>query len=406
MEGQDRLEVIKAQNRIRAQRYYQANKEKIAEKRKAVRQALKQVVNTVPVEVKPVKQPVQNNDISKYTILSMGGSKVKPVQNNDISKYTIQPMGKVQPVKQEEKKTVPTSTLKTINNVVNYIKSENLGDSYINQFKQLADILDIVSIKTAFKNSKSVINKIESATLKNDSSKVYSVNSKKLLYQTILKLNNEMDLNLPQKDLNAYKHQFELNKETSRLNTSDNKNKEVMDFDDYLKIVSDNFETDSKENIIALLYKTFGLRDDLKNLHIISNAEGMEDMPDMNHILISKNNKSGKLIFNNYKTKDKYGQVKLNIPSNILSLIVSYMKNNHLTYGDFLFGKSSLSGFISNFNRKKLKLDITIDTYRHMRVAYELAKGRTAEDRLRIAKEMKHSTATSDTYDRVVKKIK
>jgi len=79
------------------------------------------------------------------------------------------------------------------------------------------------------------------------------------------------------------------------------------------------------------------------------------------------------------------------------------MDNKGLEYGDYLLGKSKLSGFIKKFNDKMdLPVKVTINKLRQMRVSKKLQNNPTAEDRVKLGREMKHSVTTSEKYKRKI----
>ena len=80
------------------------------------------------------------------------------------------------------------------------------------------------------------------------------------------------------------------------------------------------------------------------------------------------------------------------------------MENNNIQYNDYLFGKSKLSGFIKKFN-DKMDLPITINKLRQMKVSKVLNNNPSIEERVKLGREMKHSTTTSEKYKRKIKEI-
>jgi hypothetical protein len=341
------LTKIRDQSKARSQRYYEANKDKIAERRKAKRQECKDCLE----------------------------------ENNKV----------VLPTKKEK---VQAETLKQ---VVDYLKSENIQSIYINNTKQLADILDIINFQTAFKPFKNVIYKIETATLKNDSSKLYSINSKKSLYQTILKLKDLLDIPMTKPSLQAYKDKFEEYKiESSDQSKQKSQDEEVADFDEYLKDVKTEYGEVSMPYIIASLYNLSGFRDDLQ-LKIIEKETKQTDKENkINYIIVPLSDKVNcTIILNKYKTAAKYERNDIIIPKPLSKLIRKYMKNEDLDYNDYLFGNKSLVKDIIKFN-KKIGYDITINTLRKMKVSGSDLT--TPKKRVEVAKQMHHSTKTTENY--------
>ena len=347
------LTKIRDQSKARSQRYYEANKEKIAARRKAARQECKDCLEA----------------------------------NNQV----------VVPTKKEK---VQAETLK---DVVDYLKSENIQSIYINNTKQLADILDITNFQTAFKPFRNVIYKIETATLKNDSSKLYSINSKKSLYQTILKLKDLLDIPMSKPSFEAYKDKFEEYKiESSEQSKQKAETEEVADFNQYLDDVKTEYGEISRPYIIASLYKLSGFRDDLQLKIIEKETKQTEKENTINYIIIPLSNKVNcTIILNKYKTSKKYERDDIIIPQPLSKLIRKYMKNEDLDYNEYLFGNRSLVKDIKNFN-KNIGYDITINTLRKMKVSGSDVK--TSKEKVQLAKDMHHAAKTTGIYKRNVKK--
>jgi len=354
MSAEEQLNKIKEQNRLRAQKYYEANKAKVAERRKASRQACKEALQKE--EPKPTKA-------------EMKAEALKTISLN------------------EAKEILEQLELKT----------------YVNPTNQLVDILDVVDFHKAFKNSKNVIYKIETATLKYDSSKLYSINSKKLLYQTILKLLDVLDITIPKATKNAYVDKFHEYKVSSHEQTKQKvQSEEVMNFQDYLAKVKEAYGEVSKEYIIACLYHLSGFRDDLQLVIIPTETKKSKKELDKNYIVIPTDKKSNCfIILNVFKTDKKYEQDIINIPKPLSKIIREYVDEEALDYNDYIFGNQNLSKFISKFNTK-IGLKITINNLRQMKVSSTFSDD--PKERVKLSKSMKHSALTSEKYVRKVKK--
>jgi len=222
---EQRLEQIRALSRARSKKYYEANQAKISVRRQAERvEKTECIKNKETCESKePEAKPEDDNS--------------KLILTRDVS----------------------TSKL------TDKIESTSSKKFYTDTLKTLETILNCSDFNKCLKNSKSVIYKIESATQKKDPSKLYSVNTKKGLYQAILKLVDTLDIKISKNAKDAYVNKFESHAVESHINTKQKViNEEVMDFDAYLKQVEAKFGSTSKEFIIASLYNLSGFRDDLK----------------------------------------------------------------------------------------------------------------------------------------------
>lgn len=274
------------------------------------------------------------------------------------------------------------------------LKDDKAAIIYINNFIQLKRILAPENIKKMFDDPNDVIKKIETAKQIKQNEE-YSTNSKKSIYQTILYLiDNYFKDSISVK--NKYLDEFEKYKMISNEQTEQNKKKPVYNFDSYLNEVEKKYTADSKEFIIASLFRMYGFRDNLKELKIIKDINESNDET-KNYIYIDKN--EIKIIMNNYKTKEKYKQQIINIKDPLKTHIYNYIKKNNLKYNDFLFGSSSLIKFIIKFN-KDMGYDISINTYRHMLVSIEEPK--TPAEYVKLSKIMNHSAETNKKYKQEV----
>lgn len=354
--AEQKLQRIKDQNKARSKKYYEAHKEEIAQRRKENRIKINKIVE----EAQPKLPPAQ-----------------------------------------AKKKELKMQTAADVIKSLEEIDVDNDNKTNINNTKQLIHILDITDINKAFNDSKKVIQKIENATLKRDPTKFYTTNSKKGLYQTLLYLLDTFDIIIPEKSRNAYEDKHGIYKVQSHMDNEEDKKEEVMSWNEYLDSVAEEYGKESKQYIIASLYKLSGFRDNLQ-LKIISNENESADNK-INYIIvpgpITDKRKRYTLILNVYKTDKKYKSDTIKLTKELSNLIRKYMEANDIGYGQYLFGKSLLSGYISKFNQK-LGLHITINKYRKMVVSNAHAENpnMTAEDRVKLAYKMKHAPQTTEHY--------
>lgn len=346
------LEKIKLDNRKRQKKYYDINKINILNKRKAIKEGIEPKPK---IEIKYVNQAPPDIIIKLKNDIEL--------LKNEIQKLKIDT-----PKEQPEIINYNYSYDELINIINEKILNQTSKKTYINNSKTIYEILDTTNIYKSLKNYKNVIYKLKTISLKNDN-KIYSVNSLKLFFQTILKIISLYNLKLSKNATEEYKKEFELLKITSNINNEEI-NKEVLNFNDYINLIKEKFGVLSKEYIIILFYKIHTFRNNLKNLLIIDKLPE-EENKNINYLLIPKDNKKNVSFYlNNYKTKDKYGQNIININKLDSQEIRNYIKKNNIEYNNYLF-KNNISSFIRKFN-KNINLDITINTLRKMKISTEL----------------------------------
>lgn len=362
MTPEETLEKIRAQNRARAKRYYENNQAKIATKRKAARD-----------ECKECKEDAKKCE------------DCKPEEK---------------PKKKDNSKTILTQQ-ESVSQLKEIIEKDSSKNTYENNVKTLTYILNCSDFNKCLKNAKSVIYKIETAKQKKNPNKLYSVNTKKGLYQAIVFMVDNLGIKISKNAKDQYNTRFDVMKTTSHDQTKERvATEKVMDYDVYEQKVKAFFGDASKESIIASLYKLSGFRDNL----VIEVVPSVPKEMDKNYIVVpSLKTQNLKFVLNTYKTDKKYNQDIIPISKELSKEIRKYIGENDIQYGDYLFGKSKLSGFIKKFNEKMdLPVKVTINKLRQMRVSKKLQNNPSVEERVKLAKEMKHSTTTSEKYKRKI----
>ena len=180
-----------------------------------------------------------------------------------------------------------------------------------------------------------------------------------------------------------------------RQNNPDNA---VIPYDEYLKLIYEKYPENSKERLVALLYKEIPVRDNFGSLKLIDSLD--EDNGVGNFLLRNCEN----VILNDYKTKNVYNKVVYDLSSKLSEILLDYIDACEIN--DYIFEQKPLSAFVISMN-KKLGLKISINTLRKMSVSEFLAKANiTAEDRMEQSRKMCHSVATQKTYKRIIEKTK
>lgn len=231
----------------------------------------------------------------------------------------------------------------------------------------------------------------------------FGVNTRKLMYQTILKIIDMLDLKI---DKEPYLEQFQLLKIKS---VDENKVKqetiELPSFDKYIKDVQNKFGIDSKMYLLAMLYNEMTLRDDYNNLVIVDNVKKITADADKNYLYVPEEKGVCVLRINSYKTDKKYGIIHKTLSAKLTTLIKRYMTYNNTTYGDNLFA-NGVGHYISLKNKEINPAYEGISWLRHIKVSDLLnQKGISAEERLELSKTMMHSPNVQANYERG-KKIK
>lgn len=379
-DAEARLARIREMNNARAKKHYEANKEAIAERRKAQRaECRKAMADKAPAPApapEPVPEPVPAPRL-----------RVKRPKTVAQAKREAEAKAKMM---------TPEQAIERINASEEF-KSEESRKLYRNHLKAVVEILKCQDIISCFQDAPKVIQALDDAKQKRDQSKGYSINSKKAYVQAILRLSDILSIPLSAETKQQYVDAFDVLKLDSKKETKERQKEaqeskeEALTFAEYLPLVAEKFGKDSKEYLIASLYSVHGFRDNLQ-LRLVVLPDDKKD----NQIYLLKKGPIYNIVLNDYKTSDKYGRKVITLSRPLSAYIQLYKMKNNIQPGDYLFGKQKLSGFISAFN-KKLGLPVSINTYREMLVSPVIG-GMSSKERVELAKKMGHSPATSEHY--------
>ncbi len=215
----------------------------------------------------------------------------------------------------------------------------------------------------------------------------------------ILYLIDKLQLPISIKIKQQYIQQFDIYKISSNdYSTEKQETAPIYTFKEYLEKVKDEYGVDSKIYVLSKLYSEITLRDDFI-LKIVPSIQETDE--NENYIIVPIKDKLT-IIINNYKTSNKYGEIKVKLSTSLSNLIRDYMSKEKLGNNDYLFGNKNLSNFVSNIN-KKIGIKGGINEYRKMSVTDLINSKPTAQQRQKLAEIMKHAPLTQLKYLRTNK---
>ena len=310
---------------------------------------------------------------------------------------------------------LPSTVDEVIQSLDGKFNSDKTRETYRSGVKRLFTLGECSDIVPCLKKIKTIIEKINNGNQPNG--KAYSTSAKVGTFQCILFL---LDNILTRESgafppttwdrlKKAYKKAFDLAKTKGVVEHEEvQANETVPTFEEYFSKLDQLYPNkQSKEQIVTRLYRLFTVRVNFKLLKIISNINENDEKG--NFILIPR---SGyiKIIINDYKTKkDETSRLLFTFNKNQNTLsddIKAYMETKKLKVGDYLFGKSPMSGFISKLNDKVMGEPTKggINYFRHIRIS-ETNNGvpMTYQEREKLSSEMGHSIITQQKYKRQLK---
>ncbi len=194
-------------------------------------------------------------------------------------------------------------------------------------------------------------------------------------------------------------NEYENDRDNNDINMDD-KNKIIENYDN-------NKLNDIKNIEDKLIYSLYTLipprRLEYSNMKIINITELDNINDEYNYIILNKIPEY--FIFNNYKTKNIFGQQKILIPKILQEIIEEYLLYKNKKDGDKLLDMTSnvLGKKIGNIFKKIYNENITL---RWLRISYatQMRKKQLTNNELKIISEkMGHSLLTNSRYNKIIK---
>jgi len=259
----------------------------------------------------------------------------------------------------------------------NKIPNTETKEGHLKAIKSVLRIMKDVELEHMFKDADKLIAGIN--TGKSQDGSDYSLATKLKQYQAVLKLSDV--LNIP---INATKvnDAYQIIKMRLDDELSEKPEGEYPTFAEYLEKSKAMFGADSREYLLASMYSELTCRNDF-NLTVTN-----KNLKSGNYLLVQKTKLT--IVLNEYKTAEKYGQMRHTCSKELRKLILAYIEKNGIKVGDLLFGVKDLQPVLSLMN-SRLGYSTGANLFRHMRVS-ELMKDPNLnyEQKLELAKNMMH----------------
>jgi len=314
---------VRAQNAIRSRRRYENKAEWIAKRRKEIRQLRNEALSQVEQQRKePIVPPVVRAPVDY-------APKQIPIQKSGALTLTMIEEGLRQ--QNADSKSTESTTKQNLSNAKSLKRILNIGNDWRN----------------AFNNYAAVIQSMNNAKM--ESGKEYAPNSRQTFLALIAKLldNKFLHFNADAETRKQFKDQYQSRKQALKTDLVEKNAKEdVPHYTDYLNRVEKKFGKDSKEFLVASIYKEVGARDNLQ----LERVNSIDDTKDghKNYIVIPPAGKVT-IVLNNYKTQGKFKTLQYTLTESLSALVRAYCKENKVKQNEYLIGDSKLSQFISNF---------------------------------------------------------
>ena len=342
----EKYEKMKEQCRIRANRFYEKNKEKIGLKREELR----------------IKTKLQK----KKSCVVINFEMIKGLLENESK-----------------------------------IESENTRKAHINRMKTFFEITSCKDINVCLLDYTIIIDSMNDATYGiNDTP--YKINSKKNIMESFLFCLDNLDIHLDKSIREKYQDYYSGLKISSNDELEDKKNDDsnaVISWNEYETKVKEKFGTESKEYLLIKLYEICNARDDF-DLYITSDIESVKDDKTKNYLIREENN-NYLLCMQCYKTSKNKDPIFIKVTPELKILLDNYIKLHHLVDRLFPTKSGSNSSFISTMN-KKIDVKGAINTIRHIIISTGLSSNMSPEEKVLLSKNSFHSINTQIAYKRKI----
>jgi hypothetical protein len=251
---------------------------------------------------------------------------------------------------------------------------------------------------------------LDSATLKG-SDKPMALNTKKTVAESLVWTIDHLGMNLEPAVRQQYLDMMESYKLQSKDQTKARKGDiefDVMPYTEFLAKVKGEFGGESKQFVLASIYKEATLRDNFYNLVLVESDRGVLNDTD-NFLIMSRAAKGAvTVVINSYKTEKRYGVIRVKLSAGLSKLLREYVAKKGTTAGSRIFpeNKTGLSAYISTFVKKIAPgAKGGIDYIRQSVITEQMNKagGLSAEARVALAKSCAHSPNAQLSYVRGLK---
>lgn len=409
-------------NNERAARFYEKNKERVLEK-KRLAYAAKKAKNNQPI-TQPTQPAVETEmeSISEFVPLRSAKEKRKSVvkginikqrvkETEPVEKINEDLVDEAQPapqqsqskqVKKNNKLSAKTNPIMNeISKIINtFNDKQDNKDFRIVQIKLIDKVVNAKTYNSFISiintKPKEVIDKLNNYEYR--PGKKYKNSSLLIYINTILYFLDRHETGINPNKKEVYQDQSQILKNDSEEDSQKTKKAnedKIPTFADYEEKVIETYGNQSKEYMITELYKDTGARDDL----ILKVVQNKNEVNGEHNFLVINKSPNAIVILNKYKTIKKYGKKEDQISVQVTNVLRDYLKNNKIGYGDYLFNNQSLSQIVSKMN-KKMKFDGmgAINLFRKM-LTTDVHKNKesTIQEKLALAKKLKHSLKTAKT---------
>jgi hypothetical protein len=413
--------------RIRQKHWYERNVKKVADNRRKDRELFKELKANAGIIT--TRQPIYNEPEQEQNIQEEYYEPEKeniPVEPEPVEKVRFTNLTDKQIKKLKKRQTNSKQTYAGIIEILKkHTTSKKSVESYTTAIKQLYEMTDTnINQPLNLNNPQLIFQKLDTLKYKG---KDYGIDKLASFAQTLVLLSDiqkGFNLDVNTESYNIYNNKFKelkIMKRDNQTNNQTKKSKEIILFSNILRKALEVYGIQSKEFLYLRLYQLASLRDNFQLLIITDPKDAVSKTN--NYIIIPPiikkkiRNKmivfkpEGSLIIQNYKTEKKgYLKLPFLLTEETTNLVRAYMERKNLKVGDYLFGKSAMSAFVSQLLRG-LGIEQIGSNINYLRKAVSTEwhlhnPNAPAKDRLLFAERMAHSVDMNKGYVRLISEQK
>jgi hypothetical protein len=372
-------EKVKEQNKMRQRKFYAANKERIKEKKKQDRADLKAFRSGDRVQSSPA--PERESPVQQLAVVEQSRS-TKILYNQDVVL-----------------KMIEDSTF-----------SDEIKERYRKEVKALFRVTKCGDLLKCLSNYKKIKKELETSKMIIDPTKTYSVNTIKKFIEGVLVVIDKVGVPVKNDVANQYRELLDIYKlKSTAKREAEQAAKEagsgaIVFIDSILEKVEEKFGKESKQYLVTSFYKDAPMRDNMASLVVIPSIR-QNDNSKTNYAVVPRKGDCS-LVFNQYKTDKRYGQLKFTLNKQTSELLRNYIDKQGVTYNNKLFpeySKGKMSSFIGDYLKKCGFKDGNINYIRHSVATEDFNKNNLSpEEKVRLSRKMAHSVVASYHYIRKI----
>ena len=259
-------------------------------------------------------------------------------------------------------------------------------------------ITKIENLETGLNDFDNISNLFENATYGKDN-KLYKLNTKKNILESVLFCLDNFDINISPELRTKYQNFYSKIKLMSNDELNDKKNNDdhsIITWKEYESKIKTKFGIHSKEYLVISLYAECNARDDF-DLYIVNDIELIKEDLTKNYLI--RENNLFIICMQHYKTSKNKQPIFIKLSIELNNLLVNYIKTNKIDDRLFPTKNGINSPFVSAMN-KKIDVKGSINTIRHIIISSNLNSNLTPEERVDLANNSFHSINTQADYKR------